>query len=324
MPKPRNALINEKATPYYHCVSRCVRRAFLCGQDAYSGRSYEHRRDWVEDRLLTLSNCFAIQVCAYAVMSNHTHTVLFIDKSAAMVWPLSEVIERWHRLFAGSELSQRYLRGDELSQTELQQLQSLAEQWRDRLHSVSWFMRCLNEHIARLANREDKCTGRFWEGRFKSQALLDEAALVASLAYVDLNPVRVELADTPETSDFTSVQRRMRCRAESAGQPPELMPFVGEPRSPMPTGLPFCLDDYLSLVDWTGRIVRPDKPGKIPDSLPPILCRMQIEPHAWFALVTGFETSFANLVGRIEHVEKACVTLGQRWARGANNCRKLF
>ena len=84
MARPRKSLICLEDTPYYHCVSRCVRRAFLCGKDPYSGKSYEHRRGWVEKRLLQLVKSFAIDVCAYAIMSNHTHMVLHVDKREAL------------------------------------------------------------------------------------------------------------------------------------------------------------------------------------------------------------------------------------------------
>ena len=126
----------------------------------------------------------------------------------------------------------------------------------------------LNESIARQANAEDNCTGRFWEGRFKSQALLDEAALAACLAYVDLNPIRAGMAITPETSDHTSIQQRI-ATAQAVHTPnhPQqqtkgLLPFAGYPRQDMPKGLPFRLTDYLELVDWTGRILREDKRGE--------------------------------------------------------------
>ncbi len=166
MPQPRRSLISLDATPYYHCVSRCVRRAFLCGEDALTGRCFEHRRGWIEDRLLELSQTFALEVCAYSVMSNHTHAVLYVDQDRAESWTLDEVIERWHVLFSGIPLSQRYLQGVALCEAELRKLEEMVEMWRERLMSVSWFMRCLNEPIARLANAEDGCTGRFWEGRF--------------------------------------------------------------------------------------------------------------------------------------------------------------
>ncbi len=93
MPKPRQSLISLEATPYYHCVSRCVRRAFLCGEDELSGRNYEHRRGWIEKRLLELSKSFAVDICAYGIMSNH-HIVLFVDRDTAQSWSMDEVIER--------------------------------------------------------------------------------------------------------------------------------------------------------------------------------------------------------------------------------------
>ncbi|HED15787.1 MAG TPA: transposase, partial [Gammaproteobacteria bacterium] len=165
MPRPRYAQISLDATPYYHCVSRCVRRAFLCGTDTHTGQNYEHRRQWIEDKLLDLADIFALDVCAYAIMSNHYHVVLHIDKEQADNWDHKEVIDRWHRLFSGNLLSQRFVRGESLSKTELKLLDQTVVIWRERLNDISWFMRVLNESIARDANAEDRCTGRFWEGR---------------------------------------------------------------------------------------------------------------------------------------------------------------
>jgi REP element-mobilizing transposase RayT len=334
MPKPRNTLISLDTTPYYHCVSRCVRRAFLCGEDAYTGRSFEHRRGWIEERLLELAQIFAVEVCGYAIMSNHSHAVLHVDRSLARAWSMGEVIERWHRLFTGTLHSARYLRGETLLEAEQQALSDLVETWRERLTSVSWFMRCLNEHIARKANEEDACTGRFWEGRFKSQALLDEQAVLACLAYVDLNPVRAGIATTPETSDHTSIQRRIETLRSASWadqnsqtqptQPPELFPFLGNEREPMPEGLPFRLADYIELVDWTGQAVREDKRGAIPGDLPPILTRLGISEQAWLQLATEFESRFCCWIGQPKHVEKACQQAKQHWARGIRACRLLF
>src|SRR5690606_23297482 len=151
--------------------------------------------------------------------------------------------------------------------------------WRRRLHDVSWFMRCLNEHLARRANAEDNCTGRFWEGRFKSQALLDEAGLLTAMAYVDLNPIRAGIAETPEKSEFTSIYERIRLlkradrRSRSATPKVSLLHFkdVAEEGAP---SIPFSMIDYAALVDWTGRVRREDKRGAIDNSLPPILKRL--------------------------------------------------
>ncbi len=328
MPRPRKTLISLDDTPYYHCISRCVRRAFLCGEDLHSGRSFEHRRDWIEKRLFGLTQSFAIDICAYAVMSNHTHLVLCVDSDQALTWSVREVVERWHGLFFGTPLSQRYLQGERLTCAEIRCVEELAEQWRERLKSISWFMRCLNEYIARLANAEDGCSGRFWEGRFKCQALLDEAALAACLAYVDLNPVRAGMAETAEASDHTSVQRRIRALSsadeEKPLQPQELMPFVGYTRQDMPKGLTFRLEDYLCLVDWTGRKIRGGKRGAISDAQPPMLQRLGVEPDAWFSLTEGFEKHFNTLAGKPDEIQQACESRGQCWAHGIGAARRLF
>jgi len=329
MPRPRKSLVSLDATPYYHCVSRCVRRAFLCGEDSVSGQSFEHRRGWIEQRLLDLADIFAIDIAAYAVMSNHYHVVLHIDKDIAQHWTETEVIERWHRLFKGSMFSQRFMQGEALSKAERNALSEQIEEWRNRLISISWFMRCTNETIAREANKEDQATGRFWEGRFKSQALLDEKAVAACMVYVDLNPIRAKLAETPESSEYTSVKQRIKAalKAKQSKQilnQTGLFPFAGNPRKAMPEGLPFRLTDYLELVEWTGRIIREDKRGAIPVNLPPLLERLNIDAKHWLYLSQHFESPFKGLVGTAHTVRNACERLGKQWVQGIKQCETLF
>ena len=171
------------------------------------------------------------------------------------------------------------------------------EKYRERLCDISWFMRELNEPIAKMANNEDKCTGRFWEGRFKSQALLDKAALVSCMAYVDLNPVRAKMESTPETSKHTSFKTRIEVAKVSQIQPKTLFPFIGYEREDQPEGLPFKLTDYLELVDHTGRMMREDKRGNIDVSLAPILQRINLTSAQWLEVTTGFEKHFGAAVG---------------------------
>jgi REP element-mobilizing transposase RayT len=325
MPRARKAQVALEATPYYHCISRCVRRAFLCGRDAVTGQDFSHRRAWIEARILELAQVFALDLCAYAVMSNHVHLVLHINADKAMAWSSDEVIERWHRLFKGSVFSQRHQCGGRLSVAERARLDTQVAEWRARLQDISWHMRCLNETIARRANQEDRCTGRFWEGRFKTQALLDEKALAACLAYVDLNPVRAAVAPTPETSTYTSVRRRIQqLRSPSTTQPALLFPFVGYPRQPMSAGLPFRLEDYLELVDWTGRQLRDDKRGAIANDVPPILERLAIEPRHWLCMTQQFESRFSGFVGMAASLKHACQSLGYRRTIGLSRCRPLL
>jgi hypothetical protein len=118
MPKSRKAQVSLDATLYYHCSSRCVRRAFLCGKDAVTGQSFAHRRQWIEDKLIELETVFAIDLCAYSVMHNHYHVVLFIDKLTADNWDALEGVERWHLLFSGTLYSQRFSKGELLTAPE--------------------------------------------------------------------------------------------------------------------------------------------------------------------------------------------------------------
>ncbi|USD37552.1 transposase [Ferrimonas sp. SCSIO 43195] len=324
MPTARSQQVSLQDTPFYHCVSRCVRRSFLCGIDTYTGISYEHRRDWVEKRLLELSQAFAIEVCAYAVMSNHTHVVLHVDAQQANDWSTLEVLNRWHRVFAGTEVTRRYCddeQRDNLASVERHQVERKAALYRTRLADLSWFMRSLNEYIAREANKEDECTGRFWEGRFKSQALLDEQALLACMAYVDLNPIRAGIAKTPEQSDFTSIQ--MRIRAALRGKQPEpLKPF--DANNLGLHALPCHLNDYLELVEFTGRAIRGDKTGAIPTTCGTLLQRLDINLDSWMELTEGFEYQFCHLAGRLHSLQHCRQTDGMHRIRGSGNAKRLL
>ncbi len=332
MTRARRNLIDRSSTPYYHCMARCVRRAFLCGKDSFSGQDYEHRRQWVVDRLDALVSVFAIEVCAYAVMSNHYHVVLHINTAAAESWNRDDIFARWTQLFTGPVLVQRYLAGIKLDQGELLRVDEYAEEYRSRLMDISWFMRCLNEHLAREANKEDRCKGRFWEGRFKSQALLDEAALLTCMAYVDLNPIRAKLAKTPESSDFTSIRCRIESRIEcrikqytaTTGnkQSAQLKPLRAQGQNP-DIAIPFTLVNYLELIDWAGREIRPDKRGHIRHDAPPILERLGIDSDEWLKTI-GWNNQFRRAVGRLASMRAYAEQVGQQWMQGLTACCRVF
>jgi REP element-mobilizing transposase RayT len=301
-----------------------VRRSFLCGVDEYSGQNYEHRRGWVEDRLLYLSSVFAIDICAFAVMSNHVHVVLHVDVDKALNWTNKDVLDVWHSLYKGTLLTQKFMRDELLSPGELVTLDDTIAEYRRRLHDISWFMRNLNEYIARQANNEDKCTGRFWEGRFKSQALLDESAVLACMAYVDLNPIRAKLANTPESSEHTSIQSRIQAVKQKKHQPTNLMPFIGNPRQNMPKGIAYSLKDYCELVDTTGRIIREDKRGSINSHYSPILQRLGLDDEQWLTLTTEFEKHFCYAAGAELMMNRFKAHTGHQRIRGMGKSRALL
>jgi REP element-mobilizing transposase RayT len=327
----RQSLVSLQDTPYYHCVARCVRRAWLWGFDRYAGRDYSHRKAWVLERIAKLTSIFAIDVCAYAIMSNHYHLVLHVDRVRASNWTEQEVIERWSLLFSIPAVVESWQRGA-ASEADREMARVIIERWRERLHDISWFMRSLNEYLARRANAEDECKGRFWEGRFKSQALLDEAAVITAMAYVDLNPIRAGIAETPETSSFTSIQERIaqwnrtrnqeHCASTAAESRVPLRPLRGTGNDD--NAIPYALDEYLQLVDWTGRAIRPDKRGFIDEGLPPIMQRLGIDTAAWTVAMRPAGNVFGRAMGRLNHLRLHAKTLGQSWVRGLKKAEWLY
>jgi REP element-mobilizing transposase RayT len=324
----RKHLISLQDTPYYHVVSRCVRRAWLWGHDDFAGRDYSHRKHWVIDRLGLLSEIFAIEICAYAVMSNHYHLVLFVDRERAKSWTPAEVIHRWTRLHQQPHLIQRYQAPDALP-SEREAAEKIIETWRERLFDISWFMRHLNEHLARRANAEDDCTGRFWEGRFKSQALLDEAGLLTAMAYVDLNPIRAGIAKAPEEAEFTSIYERIQrmnpknTKKRMDAPSVKLRRFADQAQNKK-TAIPYTSIDYLQLVDWSGRSIREGKRGQIDAKLPSILSRLNIDPEVWQLAMARKGTILGRAMGRLDLMRLHAATLGQAWIHGLKRSERMY
>jgi len=309
MPQPRFRQVSIDDTPYYHCISRCVRRAFLCGVDAQTGFNFEHRRQWIVDRIKLLSSVFAIDLCAYAVMSNHYHLVIRINADEVKQWSDEEVARRWMQIFSGPLLMHQFLTNADLTEAELEHVAELFSTWRKRLCDLSWFMRCLNEPIARMANSEDHCTGRFWEGRFQSQALLDVRAVLACMTYVDLNPIRAAMAKTPEQSDYTSIQARILHSGDTF-----LRPFAEQ--SDDDTGIPLKLKDYLELVDWGGREIKRNKRGYIPAQAPPILKRLRMDAAPVLDYISRTDQPTFKALGPVSMLRVFARSIGQRFVKG--------
>ncbi len=336
MTRARNEQVSLADTPYYHCISRCVRRAYLCGDDPVTGKNFDHRKRWLVMRIKQLAAEFAIDVCAYAVMSNHYHLVLHVDQQQARQWTDEEVIRHWTALFPANGRLIKTLQENLGSRAAAQRHRATVALWRERLQDISWFMRCLNEGIARKANREDECTGRFWEGRFKSQALLDDKALLTCMAYVDLNPVRAGLTDSLEQSDFTSIQERLLLHARRVKSPSQrqkrllnrrnaahLQPGIltvqrQKPlrslnqlsgfRAESPEVLPITQTDYLTLLEETCKALT--APEQHPEhsrlhlrSSAEQLTSWGISPLAWLQGVTAFHKHYGQAAGNVESLQ---------------------
>ncbi len=338
MPKPRRLLVDLQSTPYYHCISRCVRRAYLCGDDALTGKNFDHRKQWLIDRMKTLARVFAIDICSYSTMSNHFHLVLRIDAERGRLLSDEEVVEHYAGVFPKAV--------KKLKKVSESQRQRLISMWRERLWNLSWYMRCLNEAIARRANREDECSGRFWEGRFRSQALLDEGALLTCMSYVDLNPIRAGIVDSLEASEFTSIRERLLAAAGAAGkggteagprrelpwESGELVPFAvaGVPSSTSgrwsQQPLPMHFEDYVAVLRETAGVIRREagEEAELTRSTALVLERVGLSPERFAESVREFGGTFFTMVGETHRIEAESERRGYRRRLGLRAARKLY
>lgn len=305
----------------YHCISRCVRRAYLCGADAATGKNFDHRKGWVLHRLKHLSAIFAVDVLGYALMSTHAHIMLRNRPDTLKSWGNEDVVRRWLELYP-----KRFLLEDEKEQY----INSIAtdtvyvSKLRSRLGSISWFMKSINEFIARRANKEDQCTGRFWEGRFKCQRLCDDAAILSCAVYIDLNPIRAKIASTPEDSLFTGAYERIREYQGNKDKESSLWLSPIKDTSSKRGFLNMTLPEYLTLLDTTGRTLRDGKRGTISERLEPILHRLGINSNHWLLTAQHFRKWFANVAGNKSNLRKFAVKHGKSWCKGERVSRIAF
>ena len=303
MTTAREQQICLEETRFYHVISRCVRRAFLCGEDVVTGKCFEHRRGWLIDRIKFITSVFDIEVCSYAIMSNHFHIVLRVGDTTE--WPANRVLMTWQSLYSLPVLCDRYLKGEIETEAELRRVKEYVSEYRTRLMSVSWYMKAINEFIARMANEEDNCTGHFWESRFKSQALLDERALLTCMAYVDLNPIRAGMAKALGNSEYTSIQERVEKKST-------WLSAFGKGEN----DLPYYLSSYIDLVDESGRCVRDDKRCFIPKDSARTIDKLGISPDTWIEELKGFKSIGFSAVGTTIQLKEFSAKTKRAWALG--------
>lgn len=349
MPMARHRIVRIEQEGVYHCISRCVRRCFLCGVDPLTGKSFEHRRAWIEERLKVLTRLFEFSIFSYAVMSNHVHLVIKTSPHKARKWSSEKIAKKAYSLCPGA-VSQRFGAGEPYAVVIRRASLDLefVELWRGRLMDLSWFMRFLNEHVARRANREESIRGRFWEGRFRCSLLADRGAILSCMAYVDLNPVRAGIGERPEDCPYTSIFRRIAAR--QARQRYRLLKISGRNHSNQEwsrlirtsqsdswlcpvdqvfgpeifSKSEFCEDNYLKLVDLAGRALVPGKAGSIPEDLNPILERLDLEPRHWIPTVKRFGSLYWRVAGRADRLAQIALQVGQRWFRSSRETRVVY
>lgn len=314
MTTARKYIVDVSITRHYHTISKCVRQLSLCGDENV------HRKQWIEDRLEFLVGYFAISVSSFSVMDNHLHINVRLDYEDALGWTPEEVMRRWMAIYHPSDLDVDDPKVvEEWIEQEVKDGERV-EEIRVRLGNLGWFMKALKEPIARRANREDECTGSFWQARYKSIGILDNESLLITCTYVDLNPLAAGIAKTPESSEHTSIRQRIAhvsrqgkldlllaaahgsvSGSRAAGdieQAHWLIPIqdrrvhtnaatISDREGLLPT---FSLGSYLLLVDHAARLYREGK-ARLSDDAAGVFERLGIETEGWSDRIQGMLTS---------------------------------
>ena len=302
MPTPRRSIVDDTKPGVYHCISRCVRRAHLCGD------GYDHRKEWIEQQIAFLTSVMAITVFAHQVLGNHLHALLRIRPDLAAQWSDREVAVRYLRICPGNwrRRAKGIPIGTDPTEEEIAQIlhePGRIDVLRKRLSSLSWFMAKLKEPVARRANAEDGCKGRFWEGRFRSFAVLDDEAIVATATYIDLNAVRAGLVDRPEDYPHGSIADRVAAvkGTDSRTQIP-LQPIPG-----------YSDARYVEHVDVWARVILPGK-RSMKTTLPPILQRLGLTQLTWTdALLSQWDDIKGTAIGTAASLAAEAARRASKW-----------
>ncbi|QDV22498.1 hypothetical protein [Aureliella helgolandensis] len=328
-----------------HVFNRVVRRCFLLGYDPVTGKNYDHRKSWIEELLKQQAKFFAVDILAFSILSNHLHQLLRSRPDVVATWDDTEVARRW--LMICPQRKGPDGMALEPNEAELNSIRTDPDKLkmiRSRLSDLSWWMRLLCQKIAQKANAEEEIRGKFWESRFKAVRILDEQGLLACAAYVDLNPIRADLAELLEDSDYTSVQRRIAALQEEAADADKqrsdsfLAPLtIDEPRkalepTPNPCGkrasdkgfLTMSVQSYIELLDWTARQIVPGKRGSTSTAAPAVLERLQLDAPTWCELVRDFGRLFSLVAGRPQVIDAARSRGRQSRFRAPHRLRELL
>ena len=338
-----------------HVMNRTVRRCFLMGEDPVSGKNFDHRKKWMENELKRLAACFGIDLLTFAIMSNHFHLILRSRPDVVATWSDQEVARRWLLLCPLRKDADG--QAEEPNEFEINSIandpQKLAE-IRSRLSDISWWMRLLSQTIAQRANRDDGEVGKFWQARYKAVRLLDEAAVLACSAYVDLNPIRAAMAETLEASDYTSVQRRVAALQSQASDNRREADTKQQSRRSRPDAFlaPLSIDElrdaigprasksthrasdkgylamteagYVELLDYTARSIASGKAGATPKSAAPVFKRLGIDAGTWCELVRDFGRLFYTVAGLPSEIDTRRTRSGTHRHRASSKARELL
>lgn len=335
--KPRSEQFDLNRSGTFHLYSRCVRAIFLIGKTGADGSTAAERKQWVEQRQEELFAAYAMDLVGFAVMDNHMHHIIITQPDLAKTWSAEQVIERWYSIHHAYNAAGKIVELTPELFAELAADEKRVAMLRQRLCDPSELMKDLKQRIARRCNDADEKTGKFWDERFHSVELLDFVALLMCLIYVDLNPVRAKMVDAPEDYENVSVHRRVAgrkartARGDTPADPehPDAdavlipIPEDGEPgnrtapryRASDRGALPMLDYQYLSTLDWAGRLIRGDK-GVIPADAAPILERIGVLVEQWGHALDFYGGLHHTAVGSEASMRAAAASRGQLWFRG--------
>lgn len=332
---PRKELVASGQVSVFHTVNHCLPTAQLAGSERKTGRSLEHRREFLMERIRLQSTLLSVEVLAFAVEPQRLQLVLRTRPDLVKQLSDTEIARRYL-----SAIPPKHGFDQELETPSAGEIRAvinnrtLFARARNRLSDLSWFISQLAESIARNANRESGLTGKFWEGRFNCRPILDPTGLALAATHCDLAPVVAGAAQSPASLKGTSLA--LRLQAARSGTPSWLASIAADPgRKPAgqrPPRVPagrvagIVLNDaeFREVLEWTCRELSSKTPGRFPDDLAEHFIGLEVSPDSWIRLSREYDDIFKRAVGTPKSLEKLIRKTGGQHLQGANRVRELF